>query len=140
MDWNEHFSFVSFPGGEALGPWNYPGKIQTRGWPEKPPATFRNGRNIFPQLKKYSFCRLPSLYQYLTHRPTDNMKALHVFFIVAVVLGVSAPAMAAKAHPMTDQLLSGFARALYGQDRAREALISGKAPCLLCTLGMLRCD
>lgn len=64
------------------------------------------------------------------------MKTLHVFFIVAVVLGVVAPSMAVKSHPMSDKILSGFARAIYGQERGKEMLLSGKGPCLFCTLGM----
>lgn len=73
--------------------------------------------------------------QYDPHCATDNMKALHVFFAVAVVLCVVAPSMAAKSHPMTDKLMSGFARGFFGNERAREAMVNGKAPCLLCTLG-----
>lgn len=63
------------------------------------------------------------------------MKTLQVLFVLAVLLGVVAPSLAVKSHPMTDKLLSSFGRAFLGEEQGKEFATSSKGICLGCTLG-----
>lgn len=66
----------------------------------------------------------------------SKMKVLYLVLVAVAFLACAMPTEAAKAHPMTNKILSGFARSFWGDETGKQIMLSGKAPCIGCTLGM----